>query len=435
MNRAISLPFGTINVEIRLPERVEAQILSPRHGKALRDPQAEILSLLQGRGAAVDGAAPSLETLCRNAKRALIVISDRTRVTGVKVYLPVLIDFLTNCGLNQRATEILVATGMHSLAGQTALAEFVPKTVIERFSVSEHDCNLRNAHFHAGRTTRGTEVYLNNKVSEADLVVITGSIGLHYFAGFRGGLKSILPGIASFGTICSNHRLTISGDQGFHPLCKNGSLAGNPVHEDMLEVLPMIPHSFLLNTITDAWGNIVKVFTGDPIGAHLRGCESFKKDAVVEAPEKADCIIVSCGGYPRDATLIQAHKAMENVSPVLKEGGAMIVLAECRHGIGSNTFMSWFDGKSLPEVRRKLVTNYTLHGHTALSLLEKLNRFKIYLVSSLDDKTVASAGLIPARNVEEPLAEVADETKRGSELNLLVFPEGSETQPIVPGSH
>jgi nickel-dependent lactate racemase len=428
-DRTIDLPFGNGRAEFRPPERIGVRVLVPRHSEALRDPCAEILSLLRGRTVFGNPTAPSLESLCTGVKRALIVVSDRTRVTGVKVYLPLLTDSLLECGLNEDGIEILVATGMHTPAGTQALAEFLPTEVLGRFRVSEHDCKLKDTHFHAGRTTRDTEVYLNKKALEAELVVITGSIGLHYFAGYRGGRKSILPGIAAFETICSNHRLTIPGGQGIHPLCRNGSLTGNPVHEDMVEALPMIPRSFLLNTITDISGNIVNVFTGDPVEAHLRGCESFRKDAEVVADEKADCVIVSCGGYPRDLTLIQAHKAMENVKPVLKEGGSMVVLAECRQGIGSDTFMSWFDGRSLAHVRQKLVSNYTLHGHTALALMEKLSRFKIYLVSALKDDVVASTGLVPASSAEEALGEILSNSS--GELSTFVFPEGSETLPVL----
>jgi nickel-dependent lactate racemase len=421
--RTINLPFGTGGVEFRLPERIRARVLAPRHAQPLEHPSEEITPLLR------NSSHPSLESFCRGVKRALVVVSDRTRVTGAKVYLPLLTNFLLEHGLNEDGIEILVATGMHTPAGMQTLAEFLPAEVLGRFRVSEHDCNLKDAHCRAGRTTRGTDVYLNKKSFQAELVVITGSIGLHYFAGYRGGRKSILPGIAAFETICSNHRLTIPGDKGFHPSCRNGSLTGNPVHEDMVEVLPMIPRSFLFNTITDVSGSIVNVFAGDPVEAHLRGCDSFRKDAEVVADERADCVIVSCGGYPRDSTLIQAHKAMENVSPVLKEGGSMVVLAECRDGIGSNTLMSWFEDRSLPHVRQKLVSNYTLHGHTALSMMEKLSRFKMYLVSALKDDVVASTGLVPARSAENALEEIL--SKSGRELSTFVFPEGSETLPVL----
>ncbi|MCX5801178.1 MAG: nickel-dependent lactate racemase [Candidatus Eisenbacteria bacterium] len=428
----ISLSFGTDRVEFRPPERTRIRILSPRHAGALGDPVGELLSVLDGGKAGANSVGPSLESLCSGVERVLVVVSDRTRVTGVKVYLPLLTDFLMQCGLGETGIEILVSNGMHGPAGDGALGEFLPAEVLGRFRVSEHDCHRRDAHSYAGKTKRGTEVYLNKRVFEAELVVMTGSIGLHYFSGYRGGRKSILPGVASFETICANHRLTIPGGEGFHPLCRNGSLKGNPVHEDMLEALPMIPPSFLLNTITDASGSIVSVFAGDPVEAHLRGCDSFRKGAEVSVDERADCVIVSCGGYPRDVTLIQAHKAMENVSPALKKGGSMVVLAECRHGVGSETFMSWFEGNSLAHVRRKLVSNYVLHGHTALSLMEKLSRFKIYLVSALDNDVVASTGLVPVGSAEEALRQILSETS--GELSTFVFPEGSETLPVLKAS-
>ena len=427
-DRAINLRLGTGSVEVHLPSRLSVRLLAPGQTTPIADAAAHVLSLLKSDASSSRHRGDSLERLCRGVHRVLVIVSDRTRVTGVKVYLPVLLDFLAECGVDPKGTEIHVANGMHAPAGPGALKEFLPSGLVERFTVSEHDCNSRESHFYAGTTSRGNRVFLNKKAKEAELVIITGSIGLHYFAGFRGGRKSVLPGIAAFETICSNHRLTIPGGQGFHPLCKNGSLSGNPVHEDMVEALPMIPPSFLLNTITDGTGRIVDVFTGDPVEAHERGCEEFRKIAEVDAGEKADCVIVSCGGHPRDVTLIQAHKAMENVRPVLKDGGSMVVLAECSQGIGSDTFLSWFDGSDLPAVRKRLVSNYTLHGHTALAMLEKLSRFKIYLVSGLESEVVASVGLIPAPSVEGALREILSRTT--GEITTVVFPEGSETLPL-----
>lgn len=428
-DRIVSLPFGTSRTQARLPGRFVANTLAPARIAPLPDPASQILSLLRRETSSETRTDDSLENMCRGVKRVLIISSDRTRVTGAKTYLPVLLDFLAESGVDQKGIEILVANGMHAPAGPEVLSEFLPSDVLGKCSVSEHDCYHAEAHFYAGSTTRGTRVFLNKKAGAAQLVIVTGSIGLHYFAGFRGGRKSVLPGIAAFETICSNHRLTIPGGEGFHPLCKNGSLSGNPVHEDMLEALPMIPPSFLLNTITDASGNIVDVFTGNPVDAHLRGCDAFKKTAEAVVEEKADCVIVSCGGYPRDVTLIQAHKAMENVRPVLKEGGSMVVLAECKQGIGSDTLMSWFDGEDLARVRRRLVSNYTLHGHTALAMMEKLKSFKIYLVSSLKRDVVASIGLIPAESVEVALQDISSKTS--GELNTIIFPEGSETLAML----
>jgi nickel-dependent lactate racemase len=402
---------------------MKTQVFVPDYSPALVDVAGAV------RKALVEPHGQPLDQLLGGLKRVLVIVPDRTRVAGLKSYLPVLTRFLLDCGLAPEAVEILVANGMHEPAGRGGLPEFIPQSVLDEFSVSEHDCYDKAGHFLAGKSSRGNQVYLNRKVADAELVILTGSIGLHYFAGFRGGRKAVLPGVAAFDTICANHRLTLREGEGFHPMCRNASLSGNPVNEEMMETMGMIPHSFVLNTITDAAGNILRVFSGDAVKAHLAGCEALKGDVTVRVPAKADCVIVSCGGYPRDSTMVQSHKAIDNMAPILKEGGPMVLLAENRHGMGSKDFLGWFGHGGAAEVRQKLASRYTFHGHTALSLLEKVARFKIFMVSNFDDETVRRMGLIPVRTAEDAVTKIMSFS--GGDLTTYVFPDGSETLPVL----
>jgi nickel-dependent lactate racemase len=315
------------------------------------------------------------------------------------------------------------------MAGGKGFSEFLPQGVLDKFQVSDHDCHDKSTHFLAGTSRGGNKIHLNKKVAEAELVILTGSVGLHYFAGFRGGRKAVLPGVASFDTICANHRLTLRAGEGFHPKCRNASLDGNPVHEEMVEALGMIPPTFVLNTMTDAAGNILRVFAGDVGKAHLAGCEALMRDVTVKVPGKADCVIVSCGGYPRDSTMVQSHKAIDNMAPVLKDGKPMVLLAENSHGMGSDELLRWFEYGGVAEIRQRLTSKYTFHGHTALSLSEKAARFKIYMVSSFADDIVRRMGLTPARTADDAVREILSAS--GGDLNTYVFPEGSETLPVL----
>ena len=423
MSNVYQLGLGDKKVSIRLPERAKARVLVPDYSPALVDVAAAV------RKALTQPYGRPLDDLVRGLKRVLVIVPDRTRVAGLKEYLPVLTKFLADCGLGPEVVQILVANGMHQLAGREGLPEFLPRSVLDGLPVSEHDCHDKTAHFLAGKSSRGNSIYLNKKVAEAELVILTGSIGLHYFAGFRGGRKAVLPGVASFDTICTNHRLTLRSGEGFHPKCRNASLDGNPVNEEMLEVLRMIPPAFVLNTITDAAGKILRVFAGDSVKAHLAGCEALKRDVTVRVPAKADFVIVSCGGYPRDSTMVQSHKAIDNMAPILKDGSPMILLAENRHGMGSDELLGWFDEGGVAGIRRKLSSKYTFHGHTALSLSEKAARFKIYMVSSFEDDVVRRMGLTPAKTVEEAVTDVL--SANAGDLTTYVFPEGSETLPVL----
>jgi nickel-dependent lactate racemase len=402
---------------------MKAQAFVPDYSPALVDVPGAV------RKALTEPYGKPLDELVRGLKRVLVIVPDRTRVAGLKAYLPVLTGFLRDCGVGPQAVRILVANGMHELAGREGLSEFLPQSVLDDFPVSEHDCHDKAAHFLAGTSSHGNSIYLNKKVAEAELVVMTGSIGLHYFAGFRGGRKSVLPGVASFDTICTNHRLTLRAGEGFHPKCRNASLDGNPVNEEMLEALGMIPPAFVLNTITDAAGNILRVFSGDAVKAHLAGCEALMRDVTVRVPAKADCVIVSCGGYPRDSTMVQSHKAIDNMAPILKDGRPLVLLAENRHGMGSEELLDWFGEGGVAGIRQKLASKYTFHGHTALSLSEKAARFKIYMVSNFEGDVVRRMGLTPAKNAEEAVTDILSASD--ADLTTYVFPEGSETLPVL----
>lgn len=423
MSNVFELGLGEKKVSLRLPERMKARAFAPEYSAPLVDVPGAV------RKALTSPLGLPLDQLVKGLKRVLVIVPDRTRVAGARGYLPVLTRFLLDCGLAPESVDILVANGMHEPAGREGLAEFLPQSVLDRFSVTEHDCYDKAQHFRAGRSSRGNDIHLNRRVAEAELVIVTGSVGLHYFAGFRGGRKAILPGVASFDTICTNHRLTLRDGEGFHPMCRNASLNGNPVHEEMMEALGMIPPVFLLNTITDATGNILRVFSGDVVKAHLAGCEALKQDVTVRVPGKADCVLVSCGGYPRDSTMVQSHKAIDNMAPILKQGGPMLLLAENRHGMGSKDFLGWFGPGGVTEIRQKLAARYTFHGHTALSLLEKVARFKIYMVSDFDDSVVRRMGMTPARSADEAVSDIV--SSANGELNTYVFPEGSETLPVL----
>ncbi len=425
MSKTFQLGLGDRKVSLRLPERMKTREFVPDYSPALADVEAAV------RKALANPYGRPLEELLRGLKRVLVIVPDRTRVAGLKKYLPVLTKFLTDCGLGRDGVEILVANGMHAMAGREAMPEFLPQSVLDEFSVTNHYCYDASSHFLAGTSSRGNKIYLNKMLAEAELIILTGSIGLHYFAGFRGGRKAVLPGVASFDAICANHRLTLRAGEGFHPKCRNASLDGNPVHEEMLEALGMIPPAFILNTVTDAAGNILRVFCGDAVEAHLAGCEALKRDVTVRVPAKADCVIVSCGGYPRDSTMVQSHKAIDNMAPILKEGSPMVLLAENRHGMGSDELLGWFSEGGAASIRKKLASKYTFHGHTALSLSEKAGRFKIYMVSGFAADVVRQMGLIPAGTAEEAVDEIL--SAGSGDLVTYVFPEGSETLPVLNG--
>ncbi len=222
-----------------------------------------------------------------------------------------------------------------------------------------------------------------------------------------------MPGVAAHSTILQNHKLTLTASGDLHPNCYDGSLDGNPVYEDIVEATKLLPPSLLFSTILDENGNIADAVCGDLVKAHRVGARKVHEMYQVPIRQKADLVVVSCGGYPKDINFIQAHKSIQHGFYAVKEGGVIICLAECRDGIGSETFLEWFRFEHEDEVKSNLLLHYTMNGHTALSLMKKLNKVRIILVSSLDKIVVERMGMIPVDSVhaavEKARASLPDE--------------------------
>jgi nickel-dependent lactate racemase len=247
-------------------------------------------------------------------------------------------------------------------------------------------------------------------------------VPFHYFAGFGGGRKSLLPGVSSRSSCMASHFSLLNAGEGSgkNPKAVAGNLEGNPVHEAMLEACAMRPPDFILNTILTPEKKILAAFAGDWLEAHLAGCRFYADAFSHPITEKADLVVVSCGGYPKDINLIQAHKSMEYGSRALKPGGVMILLAECRDGYGNATFFNWFGYASCGELESALRKHYEINGQTAWSVKEKAGRFRIVLVSQLPPAEVETMGMIPARTPQQAL-----------ELALPLLPE-AYTAYLIP---
>jgi nickel-dependent lactate racemase len=242
---------------------------------------------------------------------------------------------------------------------------------------------------HVGETSCGIRVELNRALFEFDHVVLIGGVTFHYFAGFTGGRKLVCPGLASSKTISATHKLafdcaTLDRRTGVG----TGLLEGNAVHEAFLEAASKANIAFAVNTIVDDAGRVTDVYCGDWIESHTAACETFSDRYAVSISEKRNLVIVSCGGYPFDINMIQAHKSLEAASHACADGGTIILLAECRDGLGRDDFLNWFDASDSGELAVRLCEKYQVNGQTAWSLLKKAERFQIKAMSALDDNVL-----------------------------------------------
>ena len=366
-------------------------------------------------------------------QRVVIVTSDITRYTGSELYLPLLVDELNRRGIPDRDITIIIALGIHRKQSEREHKKIVG-ALHGRITVLDHDCDDPGKLVSLGMTTNGIDVLINRTAAEADRLILSGTIGFHYFAGFGGGRKALLPGIGGRASCLASHFTVLHPDPGGgrHPLATVGVLDGNPVHQALCEACALAEPDLILNTVLDPDKKIIAVFSGEWDRAHRAGCRFYGEQFTYLLSRQADLVVASCGGYPKDINLIQAHKAMEYASRALKEGGVMILLAACGDGYGNPTFFNWFRHRELAEFEAALRARYEINGQTAYALLDKAKRFRIILVSHLPPEEVRTLSMIPAGTLEEAMTIAAELLPE--EYTAYVIPEAGTVLPVLkPG--
>lgn len=418
----MELNYGTISFPLHLPPARVIAAIQAASFPSEEDPQDIIC-------AALDSCRPALVTF-RPGERVVIVTSDVTRYTGSEIYLPLLVARLNAAGIRDEDVEVIVALGIHRRqTGQEHKKIMGP--LHGRIRITDHDCDDPGKLVYLGRTSGGIEVELNRNVVEADRVILTGTIGFHYFAGFGGGRKSLLPGVASRKSCMASHFAVLNpgAGSGRNPRATTGVLENNPVHQAMLEACTMAAPAFILNTVLSPDKRIMAAFAGDWREAHLAGCGFYAERFSFPIDRPADLVVVSCGGFPKDINFIQAHKAMEYGSRALRDGGVMVLLAECRDGYGNATFFNWFRFRDPDLFEAELRRNYEINGQTAYSALLKAQRFSVILVSALPPEEVATMGMLPARTLDEAMGKAAELLP--ADYTAYVIPQGGTVLPVL----
>lgn len=421
----MDLRYGERTFSLTIPEQNQQTILRVQPPVPTASPEVLV-------DQALDACAPQLSNFC-SGERVVIVTSDITRYTGSEVYLPLLVQRLHQAGVRDADITIIIALGIHRKQTDAEHKKILGP-LYGRIRVLDHECDDPGRLVMIGITSNGTEVAINRAVAEADRVILTGTIGFHYFAGFGGGRKSILPGVASRSSCMASHFAVLnpgagSGKNGF---AVTGNLEQNPVHQAMVEACAMVGPDLLFNTVLAPDKRIIACFAGDWRAAHAAGCRFYAEHFAYPLTELADLVVVSCGGFPKDINVIQSHKAMEYGCQALKPGGTLILLAECRDGYGNATFFDWFRFKELPAFEERLRSHYEINGQTAYSLLAKAQKFRIILVSALPPEEVRTMGLTPARDLDEAMQLAA--AMLPEDYTAYVIPDGGTVLPVVSDS-
>ena len=341
----------------------------------------------------------------KNHERIVIVVDDHTREAPTELMLDVLSEEIGEA--HKDNITLLVACGTHEPPTEEELKRIFGK-YFEKYKIKIHDCDANDL-VYVGTTSRGTPVRLSRNYVDADIKILTGDITLHYYAGFGGGRKSILPGISSRETIQKNHALLVDEH------ARTANLEQNPVHLDMSEAAAFAPPDFTLNVIAAGNGDLVDAYAGEMNRVFRKGVEVAKDLFCREVHDLFDVLIISAGGFPKDRNLYQATKAIENCYRVVAPGGELIFVAECREGIGDRYFEDWMDEYATYEVAEEAIkTHFVLGGHKAYYMRKVMNRLGLSIVSELDTHKLMTWQIKAYKSLGEALAGVKkDKVKIG----------------------
>jgi len=425
MERRIVLKYG--RDEVTLPESAFRGVDRLTAKLPPLPPAAD--QLVRQRLARPVGCLP-LRQLVHAGDSVAVAISDVTRYSATELFLGPLLEETDAAGIPRNRVTVYVARGTHrSLSVEEFRAVAGPELSSGvRLEQSDPDGDVADL----GTTSRGTPVFVCRSLMEHDRIVLTGTISFHYFAGFGGGRKALVPGCAGRKTAEATHfRIFRTDGPGKHPFARPGVLAGNPVHEDIIEAVSMAKPVFLLNTLLTPDKAIFDVVAGHWQKAHEEGCALYAKVFRVSIPKRYPLVIASAGGFPKDINFIQSHKALDQAFHAVEEGGVLILLAECADGFGSPTFFPWFRFEAPEAMEAELRAHYQIYGQTAHAAFVKARACRIVLVSSLKPADVGKMGMTPAASIEEAVRMA--EGMLGTLPTPLVIPDAGFVLPDVGG--
>ncbi|MEA4924422.1 MAG: nickel-dependent lactate racemase [Syntrophomonadaceae bacterium] len=350
----------------------------------------------------------------RSAQNAVIIVNDITRPTPYNLILPPLLERIEKAGIKPENITLIIATGIHRHHTPADNIEVFGEDICQRYKVVNHDCD--NNLVSIGILSNGLELVINRTVAEADLLVSTGVVGLHYFAGYSGGRKSILPGVASRPVIEANHKM-MSDNR-----ARLGNYEDNPVNDLMLEAAQKAGVDFILNVVTHGKKDIAFCVAGEVKAAWLQAVRFCEEQNTVRITQPADVIIASCGGYPKDINMYQAQKALDAAVLAVKPGGTIILAAECREGLGEETFQKWIESSRCPQdIFDRFQAHFELGGHKAYAICRILEQAQVLLISALPDEVVTSMFMTPAASLEAAVKMA--KARHGAGARLVIMPE------------
>ncbi|MBO5764681.1 MAG: nickel-dependent lactate racemase [Lentisphaeria bacterium] len=413
----IHVPYGKTGMTVDIADENLLGVYETTTPQPAADQAAEVENALDN-----PIASPSLEELARDKKNAVIIASDHTRPVPSKYIIPAMLKRLRKFN-PQIDISILIATGCHRETTREELEAKFGKDIVDNEKIVIHDCTDSSMYCNLGTLPSGGKLIVNRLAAEADLLVSEGFIEPHFFAGYSGGRKSVLPGIAARETVLANHCAEFISS----PFARTGILNNNPIHEDMLFAAKAAKLAFIVNVVIDHDKKIVRAFAGNSVEAHKTGCDYLDKFCKVTVPE-ADIVITSNGGYPLDQNIYQSVKGMTAGEAVCRPGGVIILSASCCDGHGGKDFCQALTAaSSVPQFLReieRIPRNKTEQDQWQYQILLRiLEKFKVIMVTrDCDHEMIKAMKLDVASSIDEALSMAYQIV--GNSAKVAVIPDG-----------
>lgn len=415
-----ALLYGKGHLTINVPKN--AQILEPRNLPGLDDDMRALKMALQR-----PIASQPLKEMVNATDKVAIVISDITRPTPNHKMVPALIEELSHVPLENFV--VINGTGTHRDQTKDEFIEMLGEWVVDNIRIINNQCHDKDTLVNVGHSKFGCDVYLNKEYVEADFRIVTGFIEPHFFAGFSGGPKGIMPGIAGIETIMTFHNARMIGD----PLSTWGNMVNNPLQDMTREINMMCKPHFMLNVTLNRDKEITNVFAGELIEAHDQGCAYAKEHAMIKCEQRFDVVITSNSGYPLDQNLYQAVKGMSAAHKIVKEGGTIIVASECSDGLPDHgNFGDILKLANSPQEILALINDPEFKKFDQWQVQKQAIVqvwADVYVYSLLTNEQVTQSMLKPTNNIEQTLIELKE--KYGEEMTVAILPLGPLTIPYV----
>lgn len=422
--KTIKIPYYTSSIDLHIDERNLEAVLYPKiHQYKVNRSEGKIVRKALANPIGTD----TLANIAKGKKRVVLVTSDHTRSVPSRITLPILLNEIRS-GNPDADITILIATGLHRATTEAEQRRMFGDAIVDNEKIVVHDAFKDEDMIRICELPSGADFVVNRLAVDCDLLVTEGFIEPHFFAGFSGGRKSILPGICSQETVNENHSYKAIDNINAAP----GITVGNPIHEDMVYAARRVNVQFILNMALNGEKKIIAAFAGDLVKAHEKGCE-FIKDLSTVPSVTGDIVITGNGGYPLDQNLYQSPKAAATAEACARKGGVIIMCASCIDGFGGVHFKGLMLSGTISEIADKLSKippKETIPEMWCVQIFTRImNKHKIILVTThLDHEMVRKANMIPASNPDQAL-EIAWEMK-GKDARVVVIPDGVATLAI-----